>query len=136
MLAGLNAAELARRRFREIARVAGLVFQGFPGQGQSSRQLQASSGLIHDVFAEYDPDNPLLAQATREVLERELEATRLAAALARLRASRVVITDPPRPTPFGFPLMVEMFREKLTTEALEARVARMIGELEAAAAAG
>jgi ATP-dependent Lhr-like helicase len=109
------------------------VFQGFPGQGQSSRQLQASSGLIHDVFAEYDPDNPLLAQATREVLERELEATRLAAALARLRASRVVITDPPRPTPFAFPLLVEMFREKLTTEALEARVARMVDELEAAA---
>ncbi len=136
MLAGLNAAELARRRFREIARVAGLVFQGFPGQGQSSRQLQASSGLIHDVFAEYDPDNPLLAQATREVLERELEATRLAAALARLRGSRVVITDPPRPTPFAFPLLVEMFRERLSTEALEARVARMVDELEAAAGAG
>jgi ATP-dependent Lhr-like helicase len=136
ILAGLNAAELARRRFREIARVAGLVFQGFPGQGRSSRQLQASSGLIHDVFAEYDPDNPLLAQATREVLERELEATRLAAALARLRASRVVVTDPPRPTPFAFPLMVEMFREKLSTEALEARVARMVDELEAAAGAG
>jgi ATP-dependent Lhr-like helicase len=135
ILAGLNAAELARRRFREIARVAGLVFQGFPGQGRSSRQLQASSGLIHDVFAEYDPGNPLLAQATREVLERELEATRLAAALARLRGSRVVIADPPRPTPFAFPLMVEMFREKLSTEALEARVARMVGELEAAAAA-
>jgi ATP-dependent Lhr-like helicase len=135
ILAGLNAAELARRRFREIARVAGLVFQGYPGQGQSSRQLQASSGLIHDVFAEYDPDNPLLAQATHEVLERELEATRLAAALARLRRSRVVIADPPRPTPFAFPLMVEMFREQLSTEALEARVARMVGELEAAAAA-
>jgi len=134
ILAGLNAAELARRRFREIARVAGLVFQGFPGQAQSSRHLQASSGLIHDVFAEYDPGNPLLAQARREVLDRELEAPRLSAALARLRGSRVVITDPPRPTPFAFTLMVEMFREKLTTEALEARVARMVGELEAAAA--
>ncbi len=136
ILAGLNAAELARRRFREIARVAGLVFQGYPGQGQSSRQLQASSGLIHDVFAEYDPGNPLLAQATREVLERELEATRIAGALARLRATRVVVADPPRPTPFAFPLMVEMFRERLTTEALETRVARMVGELEAAAGAG
>ena len=77
ILAGLNAAELNRRQFREIARVAGLVFQGFPGQGQSARQLQASSGLLHDVFAEYDPDNPLLQQATREVLERQLEASRI-----------------------------------------------------------
>jgi ATP-dependent Lhr-like helicase len=133
MLAGLNAAELGRRQFREIARVAGLVFQGFPGQGQSSRQLQASSGLLYDVFAEYDPDNPLLRQATREVLERQLEAPRIASALDRLRRSRVLMTQPPRPTPFSFPLMVEIFREKLTTEALAARVARMVGELEAAA---
>jgi ATP-dependent Lhr-like helicase len=135
ILAGLNAAELGRRQFREIARVAGLVFQGFPGQGQSSRQLQASSGLIYDVFREYDPDNPLLAQATREVLERQLEAPRIAGALARLRESRLLLAQPPRPTPFSFPLMVEMFREKLTNEALEARVARMVSELEAAAGA-
>ncbi len=135
MLAGLNAAELARRQFREIARVAGLVFQGYPGQGTPSRQLQASSGLLHDVFAEYDPGNPLLRQATREVLERQLEASRIRSALARLRASRVLLKRPARPTPFSFPLMVEVFRERLSTEALEARVARMVGELEAAAGA-
>jgi ATP-dependent helicase Lhr and Lhr-like helicase len=134
ILAGLNAAELGRRQFREIARVAGLVFQGFPGQGQSSRALQASSGLLYDVFAQYDPDNLLLAQATREVLERQLEASRLAAALARMRASRTRLLRPRRPTPFAFPLMVEMFREKLSTEALEARVARMIEQLERDAA--
>ena len=133
ILAGLNAAELGRRQFREIARVAGLVFQGYPGQPQSSRLLQASSGLLWDVFNEYDPDNPLLHQATREVLERQLEAPRLAAALARMRGCRALVTRPPRPTPFAFPLIVELFREKLTTEALEARVARMVAELEAAA---
>jgi ATP-dependent Lhr-like helicase len=135
ILAGLNAAELGRRQFREIARVAGLVFQGFPGQGQSSRALQASSGLLYDVFAQYDPDNPLLAQATGEVLQRHLEASRLVAALARMRASKAKLVRPPRPTPFAFPLMVEMFREKLSTEVLEARVARMIDALERAAQA-
>jgi ATP-dependent Lhr-like helicase len=135
ILAGLNAAELGRRQFREIARVAGLVFQGYPGQPQSSRQLQASSGLLWDVFNEYDPGNLLLRQATREVLERQLEAARLEAALARMRRSVAVITRPSRPTPFAFPLIVELFREKLTTEALEARVARMVADLEAAAQA-
>jgi ATP-dependent Lhr-like helicase len=109
------------------------VFQGYPGQGQSSRQLQASSGLLYDVFAEYDPGNPLLAQGTREVLVRQLEAPRLAAALSRLRGSKARLVRPPRPTPFAFPLMVESFREKLTTEALEARVARMVEALERAA---
>jgi ATP-dependent Lhr-like helicase len=133
ILAGLNAAELSRRQFREIARVAGLVFQGYPGQPQSSRQLQASSGLLWDVFHEYDPDNLLLRQATREVLERQLEAPRLEAALARMRRCRAIVTRPRRPTPFAFPLIVELFREKLTTEALETRVARMVAELEAAA---
>jgi ATP-dependent Lhr-like helicase len=135
ILAGLNAAELGRRQFREIARVAGLVFQGYPGQPQSNRQLQASSGLLWDVFNEYDAGNLLLRQATREVLERQLEAPRLQAALARMRACAAVITRPLRPTPFAFPLIVEMFREKLTTEALEARVARMVADLEAAAQA-
>ena len=133
ILAGINAAEMGRRQFREIARVAGLVFQGYPGQGQSSRQLQASSGLLYDVFAEYDPGNRLLEQASREVLERHLEAPRLAAALDRLRRSRAVVTTPARPTPFGFPLMVDLFREKLSTEALESRVAKMVEALERAA---
>ena len=133
ILAGVNAAELGRRQFREIARVAGLVFQGYPGQGRSSRQLQASSGLIYDVFAEFDPDNRLLAQAVCEVLERHLEAPRLVHALARLRRSAALMTVPARPTPFAFPLIVESFREKLSTEALEARVARMVEQLEKAA---
>ncbi len=134
ILSGLNATELGRRHFREIARVAGLIFQGYPGQPHPQRQLQASSALLYNVFAEYDRDNPLLAQAVREVLERRLEAPRLTAALARLRGSRALLTRPARPTPFAFPLLVEIFRESLTTEALETRVARMVAELEAAAA--
>ncbi len=133
ILAGVNAAEMGRRQFRELARVAGLVFQGYPGQAPSSRQLQASSGLLHDVFAQYDPQNMLLLQAQREVLERHLDAPRLTRALARLRGSKAVLTDPRRPTPFAFPLMVEVFREQLSTEALEARIARMVASLEHAA---
>jgi ATP-dependent helicase Lhr and Lhr-like helicase len=135
ILAGLNAAELGRRQFREIARIAGLVFQGFPGEGRSNRQLQASSGLLYDVFTQYDPQNLLLAQAVREVMERHLDAARLADALRRLRASPAVLRAPARPTPFAFPLMVEIFREAMSSEALETRVARMVAELEAAASA-
>jgi ATP-dependent Lhr-like helicase len=133
ILAGLNFTELGRRHFREIARVAGLVFQGFPGDPHPQRQLQASSALIYNVFAEYDRDNPLLAQAVREVFEQRLEAPRLSAALARLRASRALLVRPPRLTPFAFPLVVESFRESLTNEALDTRVARMVAELEKAA---
>ncbi len=131
MLSGLNASELTRRQFREIARVAGLIFQGYPGQGKSARQLQASSGLIYDVFCEYDPENLLLKQALQEVLERQLEASRLRLALARMRGARALFTRPHKPTPFAFPLLVEVFRDRLSTEALAARVERMVARLEA-----
>jgi ATP-dependent helicase Lhr and Lhr-like helicase len=136
ILAGLNAAELGRRQFREIARIAGLIFQGYPGEPNPARQLQASSALLYEVFAEYDPGNLLLKQTVREVLERRLEAPRIAAALARLRGSRALLTRPARPTPFAFPLLVEMFREELSTEALDARVARMVEALEREATPG
>ena len=133
VLASLNAAELSKRQFREIARVAGLVFQGFPGQPKSSRQVQATSGLIYEVFARWDAGNPLLGQAEREVLERELEFSRLATALRRLSASPVLLRQTRMPTPFAFPLMVARLREKLTSEKLADRVRRMQLEFDRAA---
>ena len=38
-----------------------------------------------------------------------------------------------RPTPFAFPLMVERFRETVSTERLPDRIAKMVAQLEAAA---
>lgn len=134
VLASLNAAELSQRRFREIARIAGLLFQGYPGQHKSNRQLQASSSLFYEVFRKHDPGNLLLTQAQREVLEQELELGRLRDTLAELRGRALAWHAVPRATPFGFPLMVERFREKLSTEKLSDRVARMVRELENAAA--
>lgn len=136
VLASLNASELARRRFREIARIAGLVFQGYPGQPKTTRQLQASSGLFYDVFEKYDPGNLLLAQARREVLDQELEIGRLRTVLGRMAASDIRLVDPARPTPFAFPLLIARIRERLTGERLADRVARMLRELEAAAGGG
>lgn len=136
VLASLNAGGLAQRRFREIARVAGLVFVGYPGQGKSARQLQASSGLLYEVLQRFDAGNRLLAQAEREVLEQELELTRLARTLAGMRERAILFNAPSRPTPFAFPLMVERLREQLSTETLQQRVRRMVAELEDAAGPG
>jgi ATP-dependent Lhr-like helicase len=133
VLASLNATEMSQRRFREIARIAGLVFQGYPGQGKSARQLQASSSLFFAVFRQHDAGNLLLTQAQREVLEQELELGRLRATLLELQARRVQFHAIKRATPFGFALMVERFREKLSTEKLSDRVARLVRELEKAA---
>lgn len=133
VLESLNSGELALRRFREIARVSGLIFQGFPGAPKRSRQLQASAGLFYQVFRDYDPGSLLLSQAASEVLEQELEITRLRDTLARLRARKLVEVELERPGPFAFPLLIERLREQVTTEKLADRVARMVRELEAAA---
>src|SRR4029079_3955841 len=113
--ASLNATEMARRQFREIARVAGLVFPGLPRSGKSARQLQASSGLFFDVFRRYDAGNMLLSQAHREVLERQLERTRLGDTLQRISKANVIITSPKRTPPLAFPLLVDRTRERVSS---------------------
>lgn len=132
----LNAAELARRQFREIARVAGLIFGGYPGQSKSVKQMQASSGLLYDVFVNYDPDNLLLHQARREVLERQLESSRLGRVLARLSGSLVRVIDVERPTPLAFPLLVDSTRSRVSSEKLADRVRRMTVSAEKSSRSG
>jgi ATP-dependent Lhr-like helicase len=131
--ASLNAAEMAKRQFREIARIAGLLFQGFPGQRKPARHLQASSGLFYEVFTQYDPGNLLLHQAHREVLEQQLESSRLGRTLARLARARVTVLDLEQSSPLAFPLLVDRMREKLSSETLADRVRRMQARLEKAA---
>lgn len=130
MLASLNSSALARKRFREIARVAGLVFSGFPGAAKSTRQLQASSSLFYEVFRKYDAGNRLLSQAEHEVLAQELELGRLGEVLARMRAQQIDLVPLQVPTPMSLPLMVERFREQLSTEKLADRLARIVADAE------
>jgi ATP-dependent Lhr-like helicase len=125
ILNSLNEIELSRRQFREIARIAGLVFEGFPWMRKTARQIQGSAGLFYDVFRRYEPNNLLVQQATREVLDRQLEQTRLSRALERLSFSRLLITEPPRPTPLAFPILVDRLRDQVTSEALPDRIEKM-----------
>ncbi|MEO7853736.1 MAG: ligase-associated DNA damage response DEXH box helicase, partial [Rubrivivax sp.] len=131
VLASLNSGELAQRRFREIARVAGLVFSGYPGAPKSTRQLQASSSLFFEVFRKYDPGNRLLDQADSEVLAQELDIQRLRASLRRMRRLKLQFVELAATSPFSLPLMVERFREQLTTEKLADRLARLLSEAQA-----
>ena len=130
VLASLNAGELALRRFREIARIAGLVFAGYPGAPKSTRQVQASSGLFFQVFKQYDADNLLLAQAGEEVLREELDIRRLEQTLDRMNNLKLDLHQVKRPTPLSFPLLVERMRESLSSEKLADRIRRLVGDLE------
>ena len=136
VLASLNAGEMALRRFREIAQIAGLVFGGYPAAQKSTRQIQASSGLFYEVFRKHDADNLLLGQARDEVLREELEIDRLHQQLLKMGSLRLDLRMLKRPGPLAFALLVEGMRETLSTEKLADRIARMVAELESAASMG
>ena len=137
LLSGIDAAESARRRFRDIARISGLVIPGFPGRAKSVSALQASSGLVYEVLQRYDPENLLLGQARLEVLEAELEQRRIAAALERLASMELRVTQPPRITPFGFPLWAARLQTQLiSSESWQSRIERAAALLESQAAEG
>lgn len=124
----LNSVELAKRRFRDIARISGLIFQGFPGKQKKDRHLQASTQLIFEVFKDYEPENLLFKQAFEEVLTFQLEESRMRDALARIRNQTFLLMRPKKPTPFSFPLIVDRLREKLSSEKLEDRIKKMTVE--------
>jgi ATP-dependent helicase Lhr and Lhr-like helicase len=123
--ASINSTEMARRKFRDIAAISGLIFKGYPGKPVKDRHLQSSSQLFFDVFNDYEAHNLLLLQAFEEVMDFQLEEARLRRALERINAQKIVLTRPDKPTPFAFPIMVDRMREKLTSEKLEDRIRRM-----------
>ena len=127
----VNSTEMARRKFRDIAVIGGLIFQGMPGEKVKARHLQSSAGLLFNVFSEYEPNNILLKQAYHEVLEQQMEEQRLRSAFNRISNSNIVITFPQQLTPLSFPIIVDgLSRINLSSEKMEDRIKRMQSELE------
>lgn len=125
----INNVEMARRKFRDIARISGMIFTGFPGKQKKERHLQASSQLIFEVFREYEQDNLLYLQTYDEVMTFQLEETRMRRSLKKITDSHIIISRPEKATPFSFPIIVDRLREKLTSEKLEDRIRKMTAEL-------
>ena len=122
-----NITEMARRRFRNIASIAGLIFQGYPGKEAKTRHVQASSELFFSVFTDHDPDNLLLREALDEVMIFQMEQLRMMDALKRMNEQKLVIKDLERLSPFSFPIYAESLqREKLSNEQFEDKVKKII----------
>jgi ATP-dependent Lhr-like helicase len=126
----VNSTEMAKRKFRDIAVIGGLIFQGYPGEHKKARHLQSSASLLFKVFAEYEPGNLLLRQAYQEVFDQQMEEVRLRDMLQRIQQSKIVLTFPEQLTPFCFPIKVDSMREDLSSEKLEDRVRKMQAQLE------
>jgi len=127
--ASINGTEMAKRKFRDIACISGLVFQGYPGKYLKNKQIQSSSSLFFDVFESYDSKNLLLRQAYDENFHYQLEEPRLLRALQRIQQSTIVLKSAERFTPFSFPIKVDSMRESMSSEELEARIERMKAEV-------
>ncbi|QNJ97654.1 ligase-associated DNA damage response DEXH box helicase [Constantimarinum furrinae] len=126
----LNATELARRKFRDIAVISGLVFQGYPNRIVKTKHLQSNSQLLFDVFRDYEPENLLYLQSFRETFEHQLEEGRLRIALNRIMKQEIIWKKCKKPTPFSFPIITDRLREKLSSEKLKDRISRMKLQLE------
>lgn len=121
----LNSTEMARRKFRDIAVISGLVFTGYPKKSIKMKHLQSNSQLLFDVFRDFEPENLLFRQAFRETFEHQLEEGRLRWALERIAAQQIVVKACNEPTPFSFPIITDRLREKLSSEKLADRIRKM-----------
>ena len=128
IVSSINATEMARRKFRDIACISGLVFQGFPGKYTANKHLQSSASLFFNVFTDYDPRNLLLRQAYEEAFYQQIEEPRLLAALQRIQQSTIILKRPESYTPLCFPIKVDSLRENMSTEELGQRIERMTVE--------
>ncbi len=128
--ASINITEMAKRKFRNIATIAGLIFNGYPGKQIKTRHVQASSQLFFSVFSDYEKNNLLLQQSYEEVMTFQMEQSRMMAALQRMEKQNIVIKDLTKFSPFCFPILTERFREKFSNEKLEDRVKKMLEQLE------
>jgi ATP-dependent Lhr-like helicase len=127
----INQTEMARRKFRDVATIAGLIFQGYPGKNIRAKHLQASTGILYKVFETYDTENLLIKQAMEEVMTLQLEHSRLFEALRNINKQKIVLKDTKSPSPFAFPIVVDTLRrQNLSSEQLMDRISKMQMQLE------
>ena len=128
----INISEMARRRFRDIAVISGLVFQGFPNKPIKAKHLQSGSQLFYDVFKDYEPNNLLYQQALEETFDHGMEHGRMTQVFRNIRTQEIIWRECSQPTPFSFPLITDRIRSKLSSESVEDRIKKMYLQLEKA----
>jgi ATP-dependent Lhr-like helicase len=126
----INESELSKRKFREIASIAGLIFQGYPGKPMTFKHIQANSGLLFQVFEQYDTDNLLLKQARHEALNQQMEQEMFVEAMRKLNRLAIVVNYPTQFTPFSFPILVDRIsRTNISSESVEDKIAKIMARM-------
>ncbi|WP_027379336.1 ligase-associated DNA damage response DEXH box helicase [Chryseobacterium daeguense] len=128
VISSINSAEMARRKFRDIAVISGMVIQNYAGKQRSNKSLQSSAGLIFKVLEDYDPNHFLVRQAYTEVFNAQLQEQRLVEAFKRIEKSKIILKFANTFTPLSFPIKVDSLRQTLSSEGLDSRIQRMIAQ--------
>jgi len=126
VVASINATEMALHKFRDIAVIAGMVIQTFPGKQRNNKSLQASSSIIFKVLEENEPNHLLVRQAYNEVFNQQLQEVRLVEAYKRIESNNILFKETDRYTPLSFPIKVDSLRQSLSSEDLTTRINRII----------
>ena len=122
----INTSEMARRKFRDIAVISGLIFTGMPNKRKKNKDLQSGSQLLFDVFRDYEPENLLFKQSFSETFEFQLEEGRLRKALIRIQNQNLIWKKILKPSPFSFPIITDRLRESLSSEQFDDRISKML----------
>lgn len=121
----LNMTQLAKKQFREIAQVSGLIYQNQARERRTMKNLQMSSSLLFDVFQAYEPDQPLYRQSYDEVKFFQFQEDRLVKVLKQLEGVPFDYYKTSRPSPLAFPLIIERIGSRVSSETLQERLQRM-----------
>jgi ATP-dependent Lhr-like helicase len=117
--------QLAKKQFRDIAQISGLIQQNRPGERRTVKNLQMSASLLFEVFQTYEPEQPLYHQSFDEVRFFQFQESRLVSALKRLQEMPYELYKTSRPSPLAFPLVVEQIASRVSSETLQERLQRM-----------
>ena len=106
----IAASQMAKRAFREVAVIAGLVERNHPGKRKTGRQVTVSTDLIYEVLKRHEPDHILLRATRADVETKIAEIDRLEEQLRHLPVKHLKLQ---RVSPLAIPLMLETGAEKI-----------------------
>jgi ATP-dependent Lhr-like helicase len=121
----LNMTQLAKKQFRDIAQISGLIQQNRPGERRTMKNLQMSSSLLFEVFQTYEPEQPLYGQSFEEVKFLQFQESRLISVLRKLQGLPFEHYKTSRPSPLAFPLVIERIGSLVSSESLQERLRKM-----------
>lgn len=121
----LNMTQLAKKQFRDIAQVSGLIQQNRAGEKRTMKNLQMSSSLLFEVFQNFEPEQPLYNQSFDEVRFFQFQESRLLSVLRKLQDMPFEYYKTMRPSPLAFPLIIERIGSLVSSETLQERLHRM-----------